>query len=125
MLETQKRAGTFSLLCFGSLKSLSCDLDSVDGAMRVFFKPSNFHDGHRSLEEDKRHEALGIFRLNLSYDLLYISSDCVQNLISYSYECHRRSSRKKTGCIRSIKNVIASQDLIGQREYDKEYAVIA
>ena len=55
MLETQKRAGTFSLLCFGSLKKarrgglyrksmetigMRFTVDSVDGAMRVFFKPS-------------------------------------------------------------------------------------
>ena len=54
MLETQKSAGTFSLLCFGSLKkarrgalyriSMAIGMRStvalVDGAMRVFFKHS-------------------------------------------------------------------------------------
>ena len=55
MLETQNRAGTFSLLCFGSLKKarrgglyrksmetigMRSTVDSVEGAMRVFFKPS-------------------------------------------------------------------------------------
>ena len=52
MLETLKRAGTFSLLCFGSLKKARrgapyrksmaigtrSTVDSVDGAMRVFLK---------------------------------------------------------------------------------------
>ena len=54
MLETQKSAGTFSLLCFGSLKKarrgglyrksmaigMRSTVASVDGAMRVFFKHS-------------------------------------------------------------------------------------
>ena len=52
MLETQERADTFSLLCFGSLKKarrgalyrrsmvigMRSIVDSVDGAMWVFFK---------------------------------------------------------------------------------------
>ena len=52
MLETQQSAGTFSLLCFGSLKKarrgalyrkfmaigMRSTVDSVDGAMRVFFR---------------------------------------------------------------------------------------